>query len=374
MNSEDSDKYDIEIDPTTEDIHDLFHDEDKLDVIREIEEGYTEQDKKRTKSPRYSFYSPKKTATTSSPGKTRYLHFPSHIGLVNQGNSCYINAVMQIFLQSPELFSILERCYVEDPTKLGEKTLTDELTWTAFLVNIQKEYASFAGIDINDQCDSYLFFAWLLDAINEKLMSCVKKEQHGSKWWLNRFRECMHFQRKVVYTCLECNAKEKGPDATDILLSLYCNENPDTPCQVFDLTDLYNLQYGKVEIERKCTGCQYTKCIRNEGRCHAPSHLFFSINAQHASLHIPEMMDLYTKMTYILKGFIVHKGSSSNYGHYMIYTYHEEEDAWYCYDDDEVTRVWAIETKLQGNVGRFTSLKLVWYVKQSPFDEDIDSS
>jgi uncharacterized UBP type Zn finger protein len=305
-------------------------------------------------------YSPLNESTFEDPlwdkqAESVSVPIPSSIGLRNIGNSCYLNATIQVFLQSPTLFSLFKKEFFpdEDLTLLN---LYDNIGAIRFL------YTEEMDINFWDQCDSRLLFCWILDRIKES----YRKEEYslGLEYFSNHLEQ----QIQLFRICNSCQKRESTLQI-EFCTPLYPFENINTnePIPIYKLV---NAQYQKQAIERKCPHCGYGQSTQRRRTLKDPENLFYSLESQHFRVCLDECVETPLKNTFNLKGFIVHIGTTKDFGHYVIYICNEF-DEWTLYDDDLIVKRIDISSFLTGTYSSEYTIKMIWYVIETE-DDSID--
>jgi uncharacterized UBP type Zn finger protein len=271
---------------------------------------------------------------------------PTSIGLQNMGNSCYLNAVLQIFLHSPSLFEMLKQEFFPD----------DDLTVINLYDNlgvIRMYYTQDMKINLWEQCDSRLLFCWILDRIKER------HRKEDNKTGIDHFSVQVEQQVQLFRICDSCQKREwtlQNEFCTPLYKIKDVHTEESTP-----IYQLVNAQSGRQTIERKCPHCGHGQSTQRRRTLEDPENLFYSIESQHFRISLDECIETPLKNTFNLKGFIVHIGHTKDYGHYVSYVYDNDNDEWTLYDDDLVIKDIDISPFHKGTYSRDYSIKMAWY-------------
>lgn len=251
------------------------------------------------------------------------------IALPNLGNSCYVNAIIQIFLHSQVLWS----------------SILDTFKADNLLTSLRSKYCEFANIPVYEQCDSMLFLTWLLD-------NCSEHKQSWEQVW------------RTNLECTKCSKKTHCRTQSENLWIVY----PNTDDAQFDMESCVKAQLQEEGIPKNCDHCkENTKHTLRSSLLNLPKNLF--INLQHFAgkcfnFYDEICVDVYNNLTededfapYVLKGFVMHTGSQSA-GHYT--TFCLDKDGWTQYDDDTIHRKLDLPTIIMQQSANVT-IPLLWY-------------
>lgn len=258
--------------------------------------------------------------------------------LPNIGNSCYINSVMQIFLNSTTLFNALMCSF-------------DYFS----LEMIREMYCEQNNISIAEQCDAVLFMCFLLDTIEERLKT---KSIEVNNIWKQKWRSRLK--------CNDCKTIIDTNQSEHYWIIYPTEESTDTQIEM----DTCIQKNVKASVEKKCEKCSPNKPIGFIHRMqlsNAPTNLF--MNLQHFQ---KKKINVYPNLSltigndfsanYDLKGVIVHSGTQ-NFGHYKIYINIDNE--WWLFSD---TISYKIHQDIEDVIfSRHITTPLLWY--ERTFDE-----
>lgn len=258
-------------------------------------------------------------------------------------NWCFVNVVIQLLLHMEEL-------WLATLIKFGRDKIRTK---------IREEYSKFAGIDMEEQCDSMLLLNWILDKLGDF------KESWSIDWTYN-------------YRCLGCGHKT-SKKVSDNLWYIYPNESQpyidDYTGRVYSY-DLGNCIHSQTKgsLEKKCEQCcKNTDHVFTNYIDKYPKNIFMNLQQfAEKSIYIFDCIELRNGnskkyIEYDIQGFILHIGTNS-FGHYKIYL--QDNIGWRCYDDEDISYVDIDD--IINNLDDMTTIPLLWY--QYSRDNDIETS
>lgn len=222
--------------------------------------------------------------------------------LNNFGNTCYINTVLQLFLNNEFFMNFIKKKSYPDEYLLDLlKKIVDSTSLKKFLICLQEKVNN---ININDQNDASEIYTLLLDLFEKEDAESV---------------EFFTGTHKKIYKCCVCkNKREKKENFTN--LNLYI-----TPSSLTLQTSLMKIFEKEVFDEVECEICKCnTKTEVKNKIIKWPKNLIFSINRYNTNFKVNCEFD-YTRHIelcitgkinkYTLSGIINHIGTK-DLGHY----------------------------------------------------------
>ena len=258
-------------------------------------------------------------------------------GLKNFGNTCYLNASLQMLINNKDLCNLINEYSIKSEilNKINDFILKyyssdiDILIPNEIKSIVETKMQQFRGFG---QQDSIEFTVCLLDIIEDEIKKfSINKVQIILGIETNTRTKCK------LRTCLNISNKKE----TNNFLLLDINENSST------LDDIYrNYKSGEMLEDDNMYYCDKCKQKRNASKRYsvekwAPNNLIWlkrfkqtknGIIKMNQSLDIP----LVWRYNMKLKGAIIHYGNL-NGGHYVYV--HNYNDMWYLFDDMNVSEI-----------------------------------
>jgi hypothetical protein len=238
----------------------------------------------------------------------------TNIPIQNLGNTCYINAALQMLLHSG-LFGECMECF----------TIKSHATMRDMILILRQQYTCLQDIILTEQCDATLFFKYLLDFMKDRQVDGV--EQFLCKI-------------KNIFYCEVCESSTKST-LYDTMLTIYVSSYQAEYMQCYTDSITKNI------VERRCDTCAENTTQTQKWIVHSSMLLFYHIvySSQHCSLQeIPTIISFTKPNTkgkkieiYHLYCFIEHRKpfySEENHGHYVCFA-KEENEEWIEYNDEK---------------------------------------
>lgn len=245
--------------------------------------------------------------------------------LNNFGNTCYINSVLQIFLNNYNFKDYIQKkTYPVDYLLNYFKNITDNNSLRNFLIKLQEKLGT--RLNITEQNDTAEIYTHLIDIFEKEDETCIE------------FFKGMH---RKTYKCLKCKHKREMLESF-ININLYITE------------DSNNLQIALMKQFEKetlndpilCDACsEYTRTEVKNKIIKWPTSLIFCINRSNVNSKINiefeytrhiELLILNKISKYTITGLINHIGTK-DMGHY---TYIKiSKDCFIEIDDDKIRHV-----------------------------------
>jgi ubiquitin C-terminal hydrolase len=262
-------------------------------------------------------------------------------GFNNIGNTCYLNAGLQMIIQNKDL------CYNILSSNLNNKFIknlkefiieyynneTESVLTPRFIKHKVSELNSnFIGFAQNDSSEFIIYF---LDTINN-LVSIESLYQMKSLVSIKcKLLDCLHISahlENINYLILDINESN-------------------------NLDDCYKKYKSKITMyDYKCDYCkEYTKISKRLKIISKPTHLIIILkrfNDEYTKNNNEINIPLIWRHNYILSGFIYHSGSPSG-GHYIYIGNHNNN--WLLFNDSSVTSI--------ENIDKYKNLGYIYYYK-----------
>ena len=253
-------------------------------------------------------------------------------GLINFGNTCYLNVIIQALRYTPEFFEIIKKNVDKNNHnllyrffKILEQMNSSNITVkpTNLLETIKKYYSDY---NILQQQDTQEFLLKIINSINDD----IKNND------INNL-----FQNKLLIQ-FKCNNCHQITTANENFLML--------PITIPNQTDIFNLDITKLFLTEKvdyaCDKCNVkSSAIKNTIIKQTAKILVFHllrfdiINNNIFKIKTPVKYPKYVTFNgfkYQLYAYINHLGRSPQYGHYIINCFDFLNNDWSEYNDDDV--------------------------------------
>ncbi|XP_057766809.1 ubiquitin carboxyl-terminal hydrolase 18 [Salvia miltiorrhiza] len=295
-------------------------------------------------------------------------------GLINGGNSCFANVVLQCLTYTRPLAAyILEKghkleCRMDKWCFLCDfQTHVERASWshTAFIpINILSRLNFIGGnLECGQQEDAHEFLRFAID----KMQSIFLDEFGGEKTSHPRYQETS-FVQHIFGGCLQsqviCSKCNNVSNRFDHMMDLTVEIHGDAESLVQCLDQFTAEEWLHGDNMYKCDCCSaYVMAQKRLAILQAPNILTIALkrfqsggfNKLNKRVTFPEKLDLRSYMSeledgndlYKLYAVIVHVDIHHNFGHYICYV-KDFGGSWYRIDDDKVSTVGLDEVLSQG--------------------------
>uniref|UniRef100_A0A7S4UCB0 Ubiquitin carboxyl-terminal hydrolase n=1 Tax=Guillardia theta TaxID=55529 RepID=A0A7S4UCB0_GUITH len=336
------------------------------------------------------------------------LEIAGSSGLVNLGNTCFMNSVLQCLVATPTLINKMEteNSHVKFLERHDLKSDFHATFENCMMKMIQSSNTSlrpmpfFKHLDniikshhVGEQEDAHEYLVNLLEKLHRLELEAYKKAYNIPQEWLSKNRHlelttCIHqiFGGKICseVRCRSCGGSSKTFDLiTDLALEIQ-NANTLEDC-LLQYTIEEQLGMSNAYL---CEKCKRRSQATKQLRIHTLPNILvvqlkrFSFWGLHGgkisrSISYPAVLDMRPYLTsperhfnnsiYDLYGVLVHEGSSLQYGHYLSYVKHackHKEGSWYQMDDSHTMKV-DLDTALRQNA------YILFYARRFPRTESL---
>lgn len=282
------------------------------------------------------------------------------LGLINVGNSCYINVILQIMFNTHMLDMILDDKYQDIKVFKYLRNIyfhRNREYITGFISYIQQQINK-AEFDLSKQQDTMEFMNYLISIIHSQIKhiqypykqlatSHERINEYVNKKYENHIKDEGYseiietFQSFLLsqYSCIECKKIRYNYDVihcVDVPLAEY-NDNLEEFLDDLSENDVINDLYcSKCE---KNTGCTKISVFAPIApilfiRFKRYDNSLFRLNDTINIEHDIEVRDLNGYINYKLRAVVYHHGNSLSSGHYTVDI--NIDDYWYSYNDNIV--------------------------------------
>jgi ubiquitin C-terminal hydrolase len=335
---------------------------------------------------------------------------PSLTGLVNLGNTCYLNSIIQSLFACKKFVKSLIEIDVQQLNEAAENDFSFlnqlKILFSIMLLTQRPavkatnfvKHCTPSWFRFGQQQDSSEFLIFLLDNLDEQL-------KKFDPIFINLVKKSFGIQLKTECKCSNCNTTTARNDVCFYIPLSFHTKAID---KKIPLKSLIN-HFFEVENLSSETGNSYfcTNCnslqnafkqiylSRNEEmNVYPPDYLIFTLNrfiyqanndgSVQNNLKIMEQVDYPTKIeintydvdnkliteTYCLHSIVVHSGSSLHYGHYYTYMVcqfdsNETNENWYLANDSKISKISYESLSSNQNLFKDDTPYLLFYSKLS---------
>jgi ubiquitin C-terminal hydrolase len=262
-------------------------------------------------------------------------------GLINIGNTCYMNSALQLLVASSYFTYMILTCNDCKEINYYKKFLQEYYSNNTFSPHDIKNYIG--SIDKkfinNEQQDSHEFLIILLDSLDENIKEYDIDNMFGKLFYCN-------LESEVI--CSLCNYSSKT-NTIEKSLSLSIVNSSLNDC----LSEFIKPEQLNNDNQWRCEKCnQYTNAYKKLSVKSLPKYLFIQLKRYsyingakklNTPINIPNELNtdnitdiINLGYQYILRGFIYQSGDI-NGGHYISFI--KNKNDWYCINDSQISKV-----------------------------------
>ena len=323
---------------------------------------------------------------------------PGAQGLMNLGNTCYMNSVIQVLSNSSQLKYICLDSSIKLNTQLVNHSIISEfiklikVIWAKNSKINPKDFVNSVQLNSDifppkQQCDAHEFLMYLLNMMNDVL----KNDNY------NKIEEIFQGQIVSVTKCLNCNEESKNEESFfDITLPIVESDGNESGDYELSKLKVLMSKFSKImsmfgksrEIDiRECIKANFEEYkvvedMSNWRFCYTcdqkspymkrtclkktPKNLilvlkrYSVISKANTKIYFPETLNFSNyleapnqRAVYNLYSIIEHIGFM-NLGHYKSYCKNHLDNKWYCFNDSKITEMVISKiNKIQGYIGLY---------------------
>jgi len=307
-------------------------------------------------------------------------------GLKNLGNSCYVNAAVQLLAQTPNLQSYLSpenTPHVAPTTPIGVQAPT-----TPICDQIGRLWSAMYSCPPKGDCTPR---ALLAELSKESVWTSTRRQEDASDFLLQIIRRLSkeldsnpspldHTILSVgtTYQCTSCHLRFSN-NRTENMLILTTSEQATPENGALSLEHLLDTAYFPEEVQHTCQFCNNESATRQDHPIHTPETVFivlprYTNDASHRKdgqpIQFPASgLDLKgllssrpspTNSPYRLIGMILHHGPSTLGGHYTAYTL-APGNRWTHYNDQSVTKDVCLDFPTTSSPAHYSDASVLLY-------------